>query len=164
MRATGPGGAPAPTTTGQPINFTATETNTSELPVTILNAGDAFDIVLGYDNDLLIPAADVSPVGQVVTLQPGQSQTFTATWDPGSDPNLPLGFQTYSVFFNDNSESLGEPYLLTINIPASSGGDASAAGSTAPASRRRPPLPLRWRRPSRPVTTQNSRAARSASP
>ena len=99
--------------------------------MTILNAGDAFDIVLGYDDYLLIPASDVSPVGQVVTLQPGQSQTFTATWDPGSDPNLPPGSQTYSVFFVDNSEGFGEPYLITIDIPASSGGNPSPTGSPA---------------------------------
>ena len=111
---TGPGGAPA-STTGQPSNFTATETNTSDLPVTILNAGDAFDIVLGYDDDLLIPASDVSPVGQVVTLQPGQSQTFTATWDPGSDPNLPRPAPrpTRSSLTTIPSR-VGEPYLGSV--------------------------------------------------
>ena len=98
--------------TGQLLTFTATETNTGNLPVTILNAGDVFELSGGPDDEIIIPAADIAPVGQIVTLQPGQSQTFTATWDPASDPTLPSsGSLEYGATFEDNSEPGGWPYI-----------------------------------------------------
>jgi hypothetical protein len=135
---------------GQTVTLAVTETNTGNLPVTILNAGDVFDIAIAPNDSIVIPVADIAPVGQVVTLQRGQSQTFTATWNPASDPTLPpSGCQTCAVFFDDISDPGGMFEDLSIEMPNPSGSNssnpsdppgtgssASSSLSTAPAAQR----------------------------
>jgi hypothetical protein len=79
--------------------LTATETNTSDQPETILNQNDTF--VLVGSTTVTIPASSPPPAGPLVTLQPGQSQTFTATWDPDANPDSPAPAGTYTVSFQD---------------------------------------------------------------
>ena len=127
---------------GQLLTLTATETNIDDLPVTILNAGGVFELSGGPDDEIIIPAADIAPVGQIVTLQPGQSQTFTATWDPASDPTLPSsGSLEYGATFEDNSEPGGWPYIgIEFDGENPPGGNPSAPPSS-PATGSPAPLP-----------------------
>jgi hypothetical protein len=67
---------------GQSVQITATETNSSNQAITILNTQNAFTAVSG--SHVSFPVTDVSSSAPFVTLQPGQSETLTATWDPGA--------------------------------------------------------------------------------
>ena len=135
---------------GQSIVFTATETNTGDLPVTIQNSDDNFGmqyqtsttpqyitqfglqhVITRIDHNITIPASNTAPVGQVVTLQPGQSQAFTATWDPSSDPDLPSGSLMYASYFQDNYYSTMVSFL-EIDTPASPVNKTSSIQGTSP--------------------------------
>ena len=67
---------------GQSVQITATETNSSNQAITILNTQNAFTVVSGSNGSY--PVTDVSSSVPSVTLQPGQSETLTATWDPSA--------------------------------------------------------------------------------
>ncbi len=67
---------------GQSVQITATETNSSNQAITILNTQNAFTVVSG--SHVTFPVTDVSSSAPFVTLQPGQSETLTATWDPSA--------------------------------------------------------------------------------
>ena len=110
---------------GEPVELTATETNVSDQPITILDVNDQF-VVVGLGG-VSLPAVNVSSNNPIVTLQPGQSQTFTATWEPsdagGSTPS-PTG--TYSVLFSDNFQGTTSAEFVI----------ESSSGKCAPTSRR----------------------------
>jgi hypothetical protein len=98
---------------GQPFVLTATETNATNQPVTVMNDADNFDIYQWWnDTTLTIPATGTSSDGQLVTLQPGQSQTFTATWDPGANPNSPAPDGEYQVGFEDAFDNFSGPAIF----------------------------------------------------
>jgi hypothetical protein len=86
---------------GASIGFTGTETNTSDQAVTFLNVNDVFAL-MGTES-ISMPAISGPSSGSVVSLQPGQSQTFTATWYTGAgDGTTPVSSGTYYVNFRDN--------------------------------------------------------------
>jgi hypothetical protein len=104
---------------GQPFVLTATETNATNQPVTVMNDADNFDIYQSWnDTTLTIPATGTSSAGQLVTLQPGQSQTFTATWDPGANPNSPAPDGEYQVGFEDAFDNFSGPAIF-VGTPVS---------------------------------------------
>jgi hypothetical protein len=112
---------------GQPVQLTATETNTSIQAITILNTQDQF-IVMGYGG-VNLPATNVSSSNPIVTLQPGQSQTFTATWNPsggqGSSAS-PSGY--YRVLFQDNFQGTTSPQFVIDSPSTNSGTTGSTSG------------------------------------
>ena len=65
---------------GQSVQITATETNSSNQAITILNTQNAFTAVNG--SHVNFPVTDASSSAPFVTLQPGQSEILTATWVP----------------------------------------------------------------------------------
>ena len=132
---------------GLPIQFTATETNTSDRPVTLLNTDGHFGlqydtsipaqsvvqfgvvhVITGETHYITIAASGVSSVGELVTLQPGQSQTFTATWDPSTDTDLPVGTSEYAFDFQ-NGESSSPAHVISIDILAPPADSAPNQGS-----------------------------------
>jgi hypothetical protein len=140
---------------GQPVQLTATETNVSDEPITILNTNDVFNVVGPGGGSL--PAVNVSSTNPIVTLQPGQSQTFTATWDQQSDGTgtvtVPGG--NYRVFFQDyfqgeafanflittsSSNPVLPPGGPSANPPQSSGSSSTNPPSTSGGDAGNPPL------------------------
>jgi hypothetical protein len=100
---------------GEPVQITATETNTTAQAITILNTQDQF-IVMGYGG-VTLPAIPSSS-NPDVTLQPGQSQTFTATWSPTAGSTAsPTGVSYYNVLFQDNFQGTTSPQFV-INNPS----------------------------------------------
>ncbi len=91
--------------TGDPATLTYTATNSGDVPVTVLNSPVSFSI----QEELQIQYSEVfsqtgSGAGTLVTLQPGQSLTQSATWTP-SGGQAPVGlYQAYcSGLFNGQS-------------------------------------------------------------
>ena len=91
-------------TTYQPgavVQLSATETNMSDQAITLLNVNDQFTVIgLG---GVTLPGVSTSSSSPVVTLQPGQTQTFEATWntaDVTDSTSIPTG--SYTVLFQDN--------------------------------------------------------------
>jgi Intracellular proteinase inhibitor len=104
---------------GEPVQLTATETNTTAQAITILNTQDQF-IVMGYGG-VNLPATDLSSSNPVVTLQAGQSQTFTATWIPnGSEGSTgsSTGVSYYNVLFQDNFQGTTSPQFVVQYPPS----------------------------------------------
>jgi hypothetical protein len=134
---------------GEPIRMTATETNTSDQAVTILNINDVFTVI-GYDG-VTLPAEAVSPGGPVVTLQPGQSQTFTATWDPGVIPGATGPYAYYTILFQDNFQGEMSPQFIIEPPPSPvTSPPAGDPGSPAGPPSSTTPSPV----PTPPSTTQ----------
>jgi Intracellular proteinase inhibitor len=112
---------------GKPVQLTATETNVSDQAITLLNTNDQF-IVMGSDG-VTLAAVSVSSSNPIVTLQPGQSQTFAATWDTsslaGSTPS-PTG--NYTALFQDNFQGATSPEFViegsATTSPAPPGGSS----------------------------------------
>jgi hypothetical protein len=103
---------------GEPVQITATETNTSSQAITILNTQDQFT-VMGYGG-VTLPAIPSSS-NPDVTLQPGQSQTFTATWSPTAGSTAsPTGVAYYNVLFQDNFQGTGSPQFVIDSPPVDS--------------------------------------------
>ena len=81
---------------GDPVTLTYTATNSGDVPVTVLNSPGSFSI----QEELQIQYSEVfsqtgSATGPLVTLQPGQSLTQSATWTP-SGGQAPVGlYQAY---------------------------------------------------------------------
>ncbi len=131
---------------GEPIQMTATETNTSDQAVTISNLNDAFTVA-GYDG-VTLPAEAVSSGGPVVTLQPGQSQTFTATWDPGVIQGATGPDAYYQILFQDSFQGTMSPQFI-IELPPSPVtspppgdlGPPAGSGSGPPSSTTPSPVP-----------------------
>jgi hypothetical protein len=117
---------------GQAVQLTATETNTSTQAITILNTQDQFT-VMGYGG-VTLPATNVSSSNPIVTLQPGQSQTFTATWNPsggqGSSAS-PTGY--YRVLFQDNFQGTTSPQFV-IDGPSTNSGTTDSTSGQLPGS------------------------------
>ena len=65
---------------GRSVQITATETNSSNQAITILNTQNAFTVVSGSNGSF--PVTDVSSSAPTVTLQPGQSETFDGDLGP----------------------------------------------------------------------------------
>lgn len=113
---------------GQPLLLTATETNTSDQPVTIPDSNDNF--VLPGPTTVTIPSTNATANGPFVTLQPGQSETFTATWDPDANPASPAPAGTYPVSFQDTFQGFwGHSIVIDPQTPTG-GGSTSPPGST----------------------------------
>ena len=94
----------------EPVQITATETNTTAQAITILNTQDQFS-VMGYGG-ITLPAIPSSGNADV-TLQPGQSQTFTATWSPTAGSTAsPTGVSYYNVLFQDNFQGTTSPQFV----------------------------------------------------
>jgi DNA polymerase IIIc chi subunit len=68
--------------TGQPVTLTYTATNVSSVPVTVLDIPGTFSIQKEQPNGDTTVFSQVGTGGSLVTLQPGQSLTQTATWNP----------------------------------------------------------------------------------
>jgi archaellum component FlaG (FlaF/FlaG flagellin family) len=123
---------------GEQVQMTATETNTSDQTVTILNINDQFN-VQGYGGPVL-PATDISSTNPVATLQPGQSQTFTATWNT-STSTTPVGGY-YNVLFQDHFQGATSPQFELGSSSNSSTGattDPPASSSQSPSQVASPP-------------------------
>jgi hypothetical protein len=115
---------------GESIVFKGTETNASDQAVTILNVNDFFRVM--YSQGVNVPAGGSSS-GQVVTLQPGQSQTFTATWNPSADGgSTPFPAGTYEVAFVDNFQGEDWASFVIDGSSTSPQPPASPPSSTAP--------------------------------
>jgi hypothetical protein len=129
---------------GEPVQMTATETNTSDQAITLLNSGDQFSVE-GYGGPVLTPTGG-APTNQVVTLQPGQSQTFTATWDESGTQgpaSSPTGL--YTVLFQDAFHGMTSPQFVinnpTASLPLPNGPPGSTTGSTGSTSGDQPVTP-----------------------
>ena len=107
---------------GQPLLLTLTETNTSDQPLTVMNDADKFDIIEEWNGTptYTIPATGASSNDQLVTLQPGQSQTFTAMWDPNANPNSPAPDGLYQIDFRDPFDDFSGPMII-VGTPVSPG-------------------------------------------
>jgi hypothetical protein len=123
---------------GDPVTLTGTATNSGDVPVTVLNSPSSFSI----QEELQIQDSEVfsqtgSGTGTLVTLQPGESLTQSATWTP-SGGQAPMGFyQAYcsgpfdgqgnrfqvgvagtvsTTFTTDKSDySVGQPVQITLS-------------------------------------------------
>jgi Intracellular proteinase inhibitor len=110
---------------GAAVQLTATETNVSDQAITLLNVNDQF-IVMGLGG-VSLPAVNASSSSPIVTLQPGQSQTFAATWDSSDavgSTSIPSG--SYTVLFQDNFQgTTSREFLIegsSTNSPLPPGG------------------------------------------
>ena len=123
---------------GDPVTLTYTATNSGDVPMTVLNSPGSFSI----QEELQIQDPEVfsqtgSGTGALVTLQPGQSLTQSATWTP-SGGQAPVGlYQAYcsgpfdgqganfqvgvpgsisTTFTTDKSDySVGQPVQITLS-------------------------------------------------
>jgi hypothetical protein len=65
------------------------------------------------NGSVIVPATSDPAGGPTVTVQPGQTQTFTATWSPGAnDGSTPAPSGTYFVIFRDNFQGTDESYFV----------------------------------------------------
>ena len=83
--------------TGEPVTLTYTATNTSSVPVTVLDPPGTFSI---QDEQPILYTTVFSQTGtsgSLVTLQPGQSLTQAATWAPAGG-QVPIG--SYLAYFS----------------------------------------------------------------
>jgi hypothetical protein len=123
---------------GDPVTLLYTATNSGDVPVTVLNSPGSFSI----QEELQLQYPEVfsqtgSGTGTLVTLQPGQSLTQSATWTP-SGGQAPVGsYQAYysgpfdgkwaifqvgapgsisTTFTTDKSDySVGQPVQITLS-------------------------------------------------
>jgi hypothetical protein len=77
---------------GQPVTLTYTATNSSDVPVTVLDSPGSFSI---QDEEYVTVYSQTGPAGSWLTLQPGQSLTQTATWTPTGGQ-----WGTYNAYFS----------------------------------------------------------------
>ena len=99
---------------GDPVQMTATETNESDQSISFWNSVDEFTVE-GYGGPVLA-ATGGAPLNQVVTLQPGESQTFTATWDESGMPgpaSSPIWY--YNVLFQGALQGFTSPQFVIDN-------------------------------------------------
>jgi hypothetical protein len=128
---------------GQPIQFTAVETNVSDQPITILNSNDTFT-VLGA-GAITLPSSSGSVGNSIVLLQSGQSQTFTAAWNPALSPGFgtnPSGTDT--VLFQDNFQGTGSAPFVVEGLSADPNSANVAATLTASHATSQPGKPVRF--------------------
>ena len=132
---------------GEAVELTATETNVSGHAITILNVDDQF-IVMGPGGPTL-PGVDISSSNPIVTLQPGQSQTFTATWD-----TMTVG--SYNVLFQDEFQGSSSPEFV---IEGSTTTDPPPPGVPSPD----PPAPPGGSSPNPPPSVGSSSQSKNSS-
>jgi hypothetical protein len=101
-----------------PLVLTLTETNITSEPMTFLNDADNFNVTEEWNGtpSYTIAATGASSNDQLVTLQPGQSLTLTATWDPDANPNSPAPDGYYQIGFDDPFDIFSGP-LITVGNP-----------------------------------------------
>ena len=82
--------------TGQPVTLTYTATNTSDAPVTVLDSPGTFSIQDEQPIEYTTVFSQTGISGSLVTLQPGQALTQTATWTLAGG-QAPIG--SYLAYF-----------------------------------------------------------------
>jgi hypothetical protein len=95
---------------GQPVTLTYTATNSSDVPVTVLDSPGSFSIQaelpLLYTTVFSQPGSSGGPL---VTLQPGQSLTQTASWTPAAGQ---VAVGTYSAYFSGLWMGTGTTFVV----------------------------------------------------
>ncbi len=94
---------------GEPVQMTFTETNTSDQPITIVPALVAFNIA--FEGTLIWGNSPLYTGQPTVTLQPGQSDSQTVTWDGIDDDGGALN--PWGTFVASVS---GDPQQVTFQV------------------------------------------------
>ena len=94
---------------GQPVTLTYTATNTSNVPVTVLDSPGTFSIQDEQPIEYTTVFSQTGTSGSLVTLQPGQSLTQTATWTPAGG-QAPVG--SYLAYFSGPWNGTGTPFQV----------------------------------------------------